>query len=102
MCLNSLTAISVLAGEKLVLFGRYVGNFHVGIVQYGLPKKKTRRAKMYRTTQLTNGEFLTSAKNVRQTLVVRHRSEELPKNRKVPCESLGSCAFNALSNSVNR
>ncbi len=30
---SSLTAFSVLAGEKLVLFGRYVQDFYVGIVQ---------------------------------------------------------------------
>jgi hypothetical protein len=32
-CLNSLPAKSVLAGTKLVLFGRYVLKFYVGIVQ---------------------------------------------------------------------
>ncbi len=32
--INSLTAKSVLAGEKLVLFGKYVLNFYVGIVHY--------------------------------------------------------------------
>jgi hypothetical protein len=31
--LNSLPAKSVLAGTKLVLFGRYVLKFYVGIVQ---------------------------------------------------------------------
>ena len=30
---NSLTANSVLAGEKLLLFGRYIQDFYVGIVQ---------------------------------------------------------------------
>ena len=34
-------------------------------------------------------------------LFVCHRCEELHKNRKVLCKSLGSCMFNALSNSVN-
>jgi hypothetical protein len=32
-CFKSFTAQSILAGEKLVLFGRYVLNFYVGIVQ---------------------------------------------------------------------
>jgi hypothetical protein len=31
--LNSLSAKSVLAGTKLVLFGRYVLKFYIGIVQ---------------------------------------------------------------------
>jgi hypothetical protein len=30
---NSLTAISVLAGGKLVLFSRYILNFYVGVAQ---------------------------------------------------------------------
>ena len=34
---TSLTAISVLAGEKHILFGMQVQNFCVGIVQYFLP-----------------------------------------------------------------
>ena len=33
-------AISVLVGEKLVLFGRYERDLYAGIVQYGIPKKK--------------------------------------------------------------
>ncbi len=32
ICLNSLTAKSCSAGAKLILFGRYVLNFYVGIV----------------------------------------------------------------------
>ncbi len=32
--LNSLTAKSVLVGEKLILFGRYILNLYVGIVPY--------------------------------------------------------------------
>ncbi len=44
--LNSLTAKSVPAGTKLVLFGRYVLNIYVGIVQYFLRKTKTWRAKI--------------------------------------------------------
>ncbi len=51
---NSLTAKSVPAGTKLVLFGRYVLNFYVEIVQYILRKTKTRRAKIYLQTQHTN------------------------------------------------
>jgi hypothetical protein len=43
--LNSFTAKSVLAGEKLILFGRYVLNFYVGIVQLILYETKTWRAK---------------------------------------------------------
>jgi hypothetical protein len=52
--LNSLTAKSVPAGTKLILFGRYVFNIYVGIVQYFLRKTKTRRAKIYLPTQRTN------------------------------------------------
>ena len=37
LSLNNLTAISVLAGEKHILFGMQVQNFCVGIVQYFLP-----------------------------------------------------------------
>jgi hypothetical protein len=51
---NSLTAKSVSAGTKLVLFGRYVLNIYVGIVQYFLRKMKTRHAKIYLPTQRTN------------------------------------------------
>jgi hypothetical protein len=51
--LNSLTAKSVPAGTKLVLFGRYVLNIYVGIVQYILRKMKTWRAKIYLLTQRT-------------------------------------------------
>jgi hypothetical protein len=52
--INSLTAKSVPAGTKLVLFGRYVLNIYVGIVQYFLRKTKTWRAKIYLPTQRTN------------------------------------------------
>ena len=41
MTLNSLTAISVLAGEKLLLFGRYIQDYNVGIVVLILPKKNS-------------------------------------------------------------
>jgi hypothetical protein len=34
-------------------------------------------------------------------LLVHHRCKTLHKNRKIPCESWGSCAFNVLSNSVS-
>ncbi len=51
---NSLTPKSVPAGTKLVLFGRYVHNIYVGIVQYFLRKTKTQRAKIYLPTQRTN------------------------------------------------
>ena len=56
--LNSLTAKSVPAGTKLILFGRYVLNIYVGIVQYILRKTKTRRAKIYSLTQPTNWRIL--------------------------------------------
>ncbi len=52
--LNSLTAKSVPAGTKLLLFGRYVLNVYIGIVQYFLCKTKTQRAKIYLPTQRTN------------------------------------------------
>ncbi len=55
---NSLTAKSVPAGTKLVLFGRYVLNIYVGIVQYILRKTKTWRAKIYLPTQRTNWQIL--------------------------------------------
>jgi hypothetical protein len=51
---NSLTAKSVPAGTKLVLFGRYVLNIYVGIVQYIRRKTKTWCAKIYLPTQRTN------------------------------------------------
>jgi hypothetical protein len=60
--LNSLTAKSILVGEKLVLFGRYVLNFYVGIVHYILREPKTWRAKIYLPTQCTNRQILTSTK----------------------------------------
>jgi hypothetical protein len=56
--INSLTAKSVPAGTKLVLFGRYVLNIYVGIVQYILRKTKTWRAKIYLPTQRTNHQKL--------------------------------------------
>ncbi len=55
---NSLTAKSVPAGTKLVLFGRYVLNIYKGIVQYFLCKTKTQRAKIYLPTQCTNRRIL--------------------------------------------
>ncbi len=51
---NSLTAKSVPAGTKLVLFGRYVLNIYVGIVRYILRRTKTWRAKIYLPTQRTS------------------------------------------------
>jgi hypothetical protein len=57
-CLNSLTAKSVLAGIKLILFGRYILNIYVGIVRYILHKTKTWRAKIYLPTQHTNWRIL--------------------------------------------
>jgi hypothetical protein len=54
---NSLTAKSVPAGTKLILFGRYVLNMYVGIVQYILHKTKTWRAKIYLPTQHTNQQI---------------------------------------------
>ncbi len=54
LTINSLTAKSVPAGTKLVLFGRYIHNIYVGIVRYILRKTKTRRAKIYLPTQCTN------------------------------------------------
>jgi hypothetical protein len=55
--INSLTAKSVPAGTKLILFGRYGLNIYVGIVQYILRKTKTRRAKIYLPTQRTNQQI---------------------------------------------
>jgi hypothetical protein len=43
--INSLTAKSILAGEKLVLFGSYVLNLYVGIAPYILREPKTWHAK---------------------------------------------------------
>jgi hypothetical protein len=54
---NSLTAKSVPAGTKLILFGRYILNIYVGIVQYILRKMKTWRAKIYLPTQRTNRQI---------------------------------------------
>jgi hypothetical protein len=51
---NSLTPKSIPAGTKLVLFGRYVLNIYVGLVQYFLRKTKTWCAKIYLLTQRTN------------------------------------------------
>ncbi len=62
---NSFTSKSIPAGTKLVLFGRYVLNFHVGIVQLILCETKTWCAKIYCTAQRTNFQRLTSAKKVR-------------------------------------
>ncbi len=54
---NSLTAKSVQAGTKHVLFGMYVLNIYIGIVRYILRKTKTRRAKIYLPTQRTNRQI---------------------------------------------
>jgi hypothetical protein len=61
---NSLTAKFVLAGEKLVLFGRYILNFYVGIVHYILRETKTWRAKIYLLTQRTSWRILVSANKI--------------------------------------
>jgi hypothetical protein len=55
---NSLTAKSVPAGTKLVLFGRCKLNIYVGMVRYILHKTKTWRAKIYLPTQCTNRQKL--------------------------------------------
>jgi hypothetical protein len=55
---NSLTAKSILAGEKLVLFGRFVLNLYIGTVQYILCETKTWHAKIYLPTQRTNWQIL--------------------------------------------
>jgi hypothetical protein len=55
--LNSLTAKSVPVETKLVLFGSYVLNIYVGIVQYILHKTKTRHAKIYLPTQHANQQI---------------------------------------------
>ncbi len=63
---NSLTANSDLVGEKLVLFGKYVLNFYIGITHYILRESKTWHAKIYLPTQWTNWRILlTSAKKIR-------------------------------------
>jgi hypothetical protein len=61
---NSLTAKSVLAGEKLVLFGKYVLNIYIGILHYILRETKTWHAKIYLPTQCTNWQILTSTKKI--------------------------------------
>jgi hypothetical protein len=63
--INSLTATSILAGEKLLLFGKYVLNFYVGIVHYILHETKIWCAKIYLPTQCKNWQILTSAKTIR-------------------------------------
>ncbi len=62
--LNSLTAESILAGEKLILFGRYILNFYVGIMHYILIETKTWHIKIYLPTQCTNWQILTSAQKI--------------------------------------
>jgi hypothetical protein len=64
---NSLTAKSVLAGTKLILFGRYILNIYVGIVRYILRKTKTWRAKITYQHNTQIGKYrtiLTSAKKI--------------------------------------
>ncbi len=102
---NSLTAKSVPAGTKLVLFGRYVLNIYIGIVRYILRKTKTRRTKIYLLTQRTNRQKLYDI-NLRKkdtilNLYSGHRWRKLCKNREKQLASWSHCAFNALSNSAN-
>jgi hypothetical protein len=61
---NSLTAKSILAGEKLILFGWYVLNLYVGIVPYILCKLKTQHAKIYLPTKSTNWQLFTSTNKI--------------------------------------
>ncbi len=66
--INSLTPKSVPAGTKLVLFGRYVLNIYVGIVQYFLRTTKLSAPKSTYRHNAQIGEhctILTSAKNIR-------------------------------------
>jgi hypothetical protein len=65
LAVKLLNAKSVLAGEKLVLFGMYVLNLYIGIVPYILREPKTRRAKIYLPTQHTNWRIFNSAKKIR-------------------------------------
>jgi hypothetical protein len=66
--LNSLTPKSIPAGTKLVLFGRYVLNIYVGIVQYFLRTTKLSAPKSTYRHNPQIGEYcriLTSAKKIR-------------------------------------
>ena len=47
LAVKLLNAKSVLAGEKLVLFGMYVLNLYIGIVPYILREPKTWHAKIF-------------------------------------------------------
>jgi hypothetical protein len=54
LTINSLTAKSILVGEKLVILGRCILNYYIGIVHYILRETETWCAKVYLPTQLTN------------------------------------------------
>ena len=63
--INSLTAKSVPAGTKLILFGRYILNIYVGIVRYFLRTLKLSAPKSTYRHNAQIGEYrtiLTSAK----------------------------------------
>ncbi len=64
LAVKLLTAKSVLAGEKLLLFCRYILNLYKGIVHYILREPKTRCAKIHLPIQRTNWRILTSAKKI--------------------------------------
>ncbi len=67
MDINSLTPKSVPAGTKLVLFGRYVLNIYVGIVQYFLCTTKLSVPKSTYRHNAQISEYrtiLTSAKKI--------------------------------------
>jgi hypothetical protein len=61
---DSSTAKFVLVGEKLILFGKYILNFYLGIVHDILREPKTWCTKIYLPTQCTNWQILTSAKKI--------------------------------------
>ena len=66
--LNSLTPKSVPAGTKLVLFGRYILNIYVGIVDMFYAKRKLSAPKSTYRHNAQIGEYrtiLTSAKKIR-------------------------------------
>jgi hypothetical protein len=68
LLINSLTPKSVLAGTKLVLFGRYVLNIYVGIVRYFIRTTKLSAPKSTYQHNAQIGEYrsiLTSAKKIR-------------------------------------
>jgi hypothetical protein len=79
---NNLTAKSVLAGEKNVLFGKYILSFYVGIVHYILCDKNLAHQNLLTSTKHKLANINLLKNDTISTLYLHHQWSKLRKNCK--------------------